>query len=273
MQTNPGPVPGKSIYPCGNCALAIDWGDKAVCCDDCDVWFHKSCLDMKSAVYKNLAEDSSKDWYCFRCKTPNSSHYHSYEYSVSTRNSFSILSSPREENVFGSPHAIPMAQSSPIGTQPVPRPANVHPQSLSTEVSSSSRLTSASSQADLRKKGMNWRTLVININGIRGKVAELEHVIDCTNPDAVLIYETKLDKSVNTQEVVPSDLGYTTYSKDQDSDRGRRIMLLIKNSYISQILNHSGQSESLWVEVQLKDSRNYISRCSTDNPTTQLINY
>ena len=67
-----------------------------------------------------------------------------------------------------------------------------------------------------------------------------------TDPDAVIINESKL--------------GYTVYRKDRDTDSGGGIMLLIKNCYVSQELEHTGTSETLWVEVQQKSSRKlYIS--------------
>ena len=78
VESNPGPRPShKSIYPCGYCQLPVDYGQKAQCCDTCDVWFHHTCVDMSSRTYSSLTR-SSKDWFCYRCNSINSSIYHEY---------------------------------------------------------------------------------------------------------------------------------------------------------------------------------------------------
>ena len=47
VELNPGPV-NKSIYPCGFCELRVNWSHKALCCDSCSLWYHKTCLSMAS---------------------------------------------------------------------------------------------------------------------------------------------------------------------------------------------------------------------------------
>ena len=41
VEVNPGPT----IFPCGYCERAVDWSHRAVCCDECSFWYHKSCTD------------------------------------------------------------------------------------------------------------------------------------------------------------------------------------------------------------------------------------
>ena len=118
VESNPGPRPShKSIYPCGYCQLPVDYGQKAQCCDTCDVWFHHTCIDMSSRTYSSLTRNS-KVWYFYRCNSINSSIYHEYEYTVPTRNSLSLLnlnlSTPLDDDVFTSPQA-QRAHSSPVG--------------------------------------------------------------------------------------------------------------------------------------------------------------
>ena len=53
IEQNPGPV-NNTYYPCGHCELQVNYGDKALCCDNCDNWYHKSCVNMHSATYSYL---------------------------------------------------------------------------------------------------------------------------------------------------------------------------------------------------------------------------
>lgn len=88
IHSNPGPEP---VCMCGFCELRVGWSHHAVCCDGCDVWYHKSCLDMKSAEYEHLnATDAS--WSCWKCDSMNHTRnlFHSFELDI--RNSYSTLS-------------------------------------------------------------------------------------------------------------------------------------------------------------------------------------
>ena len=57
------------------------------------------------------------------------------------------------------------------------------------------------------------RYLVINCNGIASKKAELEGVIDYTDPDVLIITETKIDDTVHTSEFLPSN--FKAFIKDR----------------------------------------------------------
>ena len=219
---------------------------------------HKSSIGMKTRAYSFLDKNHEASWACYRCKTVNSSLYHSYEYSVSTSNSFRVLEDITDDSVFPSPSGHPSAESSPIGTQSVFCPTSVHstsssilagPPSSSYEEVSSNVSHSITDQR-VPGKGQNWRTLVVNINSNRGKVADLEYLLDYTRPGAVLISETKLGPEVNTQEVVPDAWGYTCYRTDRTLGGGG-TMLLVKSCYICQEVPCDPNCENIWVEIML----------------------
>ena len=67
IESNPGPRSPK--YPCGECNKAVRWG-KSIACDQCDVWYHKDCLQMTSLNFEAQADLS---WICCKCALPNSS--------------------------------------------------------------------------------------------------------------------------------------------------------------------------------------------------------
>ena len=67
---HPNPGPNKPKYPCAMCEKATKWGQRAVCCDQCDVWYHVDCMGMTTENYEAL-QDSEVSWICAKCGTPN----------------------------------------------------------------------------------------------------------------------------------------------------------------------------------------------------------
>ena len=47
IETHPGP----SCYPCAYCQLNVDWSSSGICCDNCNVWLHRSCADLSLNGY------------------------------------------------------------------------------------------------------------------------------------------------------------------------------------------------------------------------------
>ena len=77
IETHPGP----SCYPCAYCQLNVDWSSSGICCDNCNVWLHRSCADLSLSGYNKLSNISAS-WRCYRCNCSNQpgSRYHSYEF-------------------------------------------------------------------------------------------------------------------------------------------------------------------------------------------------
>ena len=98
VEMNPGPV-NDSIYPCGYCELQVGWSRRALCCDSCSLWYHKTCLSMASDDYARLEENASMSWHCLKCHTPLSDTYLSYD--IPVENMFDTLASiPGDDTVF-----------------------------------------------------------------------------------------------------------------------------------------------------------------------------
>ena len=53
-------------YPCGICKNEVKQDDKSVQCDLCNKWNHIECVDVSSAYYEKLQNDT-KPWYCPNC--------------------------------------------------------------------------------------------------------------------------------------------------------------------------------------------------------------
>ena len=64
--TNPGPT----IYPCGYCELNVDWNDLGIQCDECDIWYHKSCYEFGDETFSALGK-SNVSWICWKCGSQN----------------------------------------------------------------------------------------------------------------------------------------------------------------------------------------------------------
>ena len=97
VELNPGPpISGSlnlsSIFPCGYCEDPVTWEQRGICCDSCDMWFHKDCVDMGSFTF--LAYSTTNvSWICCRCNHSNfdRNSFHSFE--IETTNNFDNLNS------------------------------------------------------------------------------------------------------------------------------------------------------------------------------------
>ena len=71
IEANPGPRQKQaSVYPCGLCDHPVTWTCEGVCCDDCNVWHHKSCFELCIPDYE-LLQRSNVQWYCCKCESLN----------------------------------------------------------------------------------------------------------------------------------------------------------------------------------------------------------
>ena len=87
---NPGPV-----FTCGVCQLAVSWSHKAVACDNCSIWVHKSCASLDSAIYDQLENLS---WKCYCCRSDNVSSFVYNAYNLNVSNSFAPLAGIADED-------------------------------------------------------------------------------------------------------------------------------------------------------------------------------
>ena len=120
VELNPGPLMSgslnlSSIFPCGYCKDPVTWEQRGICCDSCDMWFYKDCVDMGSFTF--LAYSTTDvSWICCRCNHSNFDRnlFHSFE--IETTNNFDNLNSSGSENVVNSPNSdfAPTQHSSPI---------------------------------------------------------------------------------------------------------------------------------------------------------------
>lgn len=87
IQTNPVPQP---IYPCGVCETAVTWQHRAVCCDQCDIWFHTDCTEICNTWYDHL-QRSNVSWLCCRCDGLNVDYFTFHIFELETSNIYSPI--------------------------------------------------------------------------------------------------------------------------------------------------------------------------------------
>ena len=112
-----------------------------------------------------------------------------------------------------------------------------------------SNSTSSSISNSQIKKSQSWRTLVININSAPGKRAELENLINYTDPDLIIMTETKIDELVKASEFLPK--GYTGDIRKDRCKGGGGVMIATKQEY-------DIQGIELEANISLKDQRKLV---------------
>ena len=212
VHPNPGPINrGSTIYPCGYCQQHVGWSCSGVGCETCNVWYHRECVSITHSHYLAL-NNSAHVWICFMCQTPNFSNSSisitgSPEINFNSPNSFAVLSdlTGKDDVFLRSPLATlfnPPLFSTPTGD--TSSFSNFRYTLSSSGMSNSTSSIISNSQI---KKSQSWRTLVVNINIAPGKRAELENLINYTDPDLIIMTETKIDEQVKASEFLPK--GYT----------------------------------------------------------------
>ncbi|KAK3084155.1 hypothetical protein FSP39_009144 [Pinctada imbricata] len=217
IELNPGPR--KPKHPCQICHRAVTWKDKAVSCDDCEMWYHAKCMNMSSIMY-NCLKSPNLSWHCVACEMPQFTSSFFELQDLQSTNSFSSLDSA--DDSFGNPDAC----SSPKPTkQSKPKPWNT------------------------------FEILNINFQSIRNKKPELLNVIEHYNPNIIIGTETWLTDNIHSSELFPSS--YNVYRKDRKGGYGG-VLIAVKSDIISEPLDMETDSESIYVSVDLHKGNRLI---------------
>lgn len=183
IATNPGPTQSKSVYPCGLCENPVTWSTDGVCCDECSLWHHRSCIEMSIADY-NLLHRSNVQWLCYKCNSINvdSFTYHSFE--LKSSNSFSVLSDLNQDCNLTLP---PFDESASDLPQHTSTPKSHH----TTSKHSTDNCSEGSIGLCLPQKS-NLRLMTVNCRSIIDKTAEFATVVQYIKPDIIVGTESWL---------------------------------------------------------------------------------
>jgi hypothetical protein len=188
-ELNPGPATPK--YPCQTCNKAVTWRQRAVACDNCNLWYHTNCMGMNSAIYKAL-EPSNASWTCCQCGIPNFSTSLFESVIVESNN---IYDSLRNQSVLSNTSLDNGNMRSPLHT------------------------SSPNHQANQRSKfphNRNIRFATINFQSINAKKHSFWNFLDSSNPDIICGNETWRKPYIC--EILPDQSDYEIFVKTEKMD-------------------------------------------------------
>ncbi|KAK3107772.1 hypothetical protein FSP39_021936 [Pinctada imbricata] len=216
-ETNPGPRPPK--YPCQICQKACKWGQAAIACDNCDLWYHTQCMNMNSQVYKYHAKPDAS-WICCACGLPNysSSFFTLSSSSCLSSNSFSLLNSSNDREHEGN-LGCPLFTSSPKKNIPVTNP-NHH----------------------------RYKIISLNLQSLRAKKVSLHNLVNSSQPDIIVGTETWLKSDVHNSEFCPP--GYSVRSRRDRPDGYGGVIIMTKSTIPADEIYVSNDSELTAIAVK-----------------------
>jgi hypothetical protein len=265
VESNPGPTSNDtqaSIYPCGVCSEPVTWEQDSICCDTCDIWSHKDCLEMSTTFFRTLA-DTDTSWICPTCNSPNFSPIlFDTPITTSTDERFSMLTESMR-SISASNISTPTslhADLSNIFTSPSTTGSPGTPQATS-----SPQATGTSTRKRMVRKD-NFKVAVLNCNSLLGKVTEFQTFLSNTDPDIVLGTESWLKPEISNSEVFPPE--YSVFRKDRETDAkktGGGVFILARREFICVDIPITTKCELQAVELKLHDQQN-VKICNFYRP-------
>ena len=94
----------------------------------------------------------------------------------------------------------------------------------------------------------------MNCNGITNKKAALENLVSYTNPDVIILTETKIDGKISPSEFLPD--GYQGEVRKDRNRAGGGVMLAFKKCYNVESIELSDvDEETVWASVQAEGGK------------------
>ena len=259
IEANPGPstvTPETPKYPCGVCQEAVvDFGQRALACDRCDVWTHKSCMEMKSAEYDNLA-DTSIPWYCPHCDSLNRS---TIIYDVPILQDNECHSSMNSSAMINSTRSTSDSRSS-TSSIPSEDPQADLSNSTFSSIGSPVQASSPKPPQQVRKRNIKKSLRILNINfqSARKKSKYISTVIETTKPDIILGTETWLSDDIRSSEVFDSNLGFEVHRNDRPNNPHGGVLIAVKTELNITEVTSSKTTEFISGTLKLSDNKKMV---------------
>ena len=108
-----------------------------------------------------------------------------------------------------------------------------------------------------QNKKKKLRSLLINFQSIKNKVADIESLIELYDPDIIQGTETWLTPNIQSSEVIPNN--YTTHRKDRTSDNHGGVLFAHKKDLIvTQRRELDSGCEIIWNQIEIKGRRSLL---------------
>ena len=235
IETHPGPLTettDSTRYECGMCEKTVGWDDRAVCCDNCSIWYHINCQNIKPTMYECL-HSSNISWVCLSCGIPNFSSTLFNNTNFETINSFAPLDVSNAPSTPLSPGA-PQFASSPIHTK--------------------TRTSYKNPVRNVKTKNNPLRILIINFQSISNKKNLLHSLIESSKPDVIIGSETWLKEEIKSQEIFPDN--FQVFRKDRIVGIHGGVLVAIDKKYMcTEEPELEVEAELVWVRVNLVGHR------------------
>ena len=282
IQLNPGPV--KNVANCGYCECACDWSMKAVCCDHCSIWFHKSCVSVSTQEYIRLGENEDEHWPCPRCRSVNVQSFTFMSFNVSTSNRYEVLDDSVFHSTMSSLPSIAAELDFEPGTASSPKSARQQQSTVSGRSASSLNSNGSAHLSVRNDKSSNLRVLLVNTNSARGKPAEIAGHLDYVQPDVLLLTETKLSAEVKSSEFLPQNY-LPAYRKDRNLNGGGVLIAVRKGLIVDEVplvgidkscelvcvrVSTSGSAPALYLLCYYRSQTDNVPNTSLDNLRSAL---
>ena len=244
VELNPGPCSPR--YPCGVCGKAVRYSDRAVACDDCNIWYHTNCMLMNTHVYESL-RDSDISWMCFRCGLPN---FSSRLFESSSCSDFS------DDNPFEPLNFSDCTKSKSPTTNFVPTASSTPFKDKKSHVTSNKTRVGKPKVKSETKSGSNLKCFIINFQSFFNKKEELDHIVKEKGIDVIIGTETWLTPDIKNSELLLDS--FDVYRRDRLGKKGGGVMVCVRKGLNSECHFISNNSESIFVKLNFNGKRPVI---------------
>ncbi|MCS5550755.1 MAG: reverse transcriptase domain-containing protein [Gammaproteobacteria bacterium] len=256
IELNPGPRKQPSTYPCGLCELPVTWDCRGACCDACNIWHHKSCIELCTQDYE-LLDRSNVQWLCCRCDSINVSTFTFRSYEIDQSNIYEPLSGldlTMESNISS---FSPLKASSPK--------SNVNNSNHTRTTSNSSSSNISKNPYDIPTK-RNLRIMTVNCRSIKDKRQEFETALHYLKPDIVCATESwlkgiKPGKNPTKDAILSSEIfppQYNVYRNDRGTIGGGVFILVHKSITSMEQPTYITDGEIEWVNIKIKNNKDLL---------------
>ena len=248
-------------FPCGICHKKIPARGKSVFCNHCNLWVHIRCNNISNSEYEELQkEPDDVPWFCLKCTAvmfpfgslDNEELSNLYEFDFP-----SFLDSMPSFEITSGLTNLPNLEDYDIDEH---LPSNVNssyhtPQDFTLDTSTN----------DLLLFHTNIRSLSFHFDELLSTLSNLK-----INFDVIGVSETcnSFDNPTKTNVEIP---GYSYFPSQSHTQNGG-VALYVKSGFTPiprpDLCMDSTDFESVWVEVDNKQGKNYLFCCVYRHPTS-----